>query len=403
MRRVVTLGVFVALALGLGLSGSASSALPSLSTTDPRASVRPNALRAAAPPPFRYRYMFSSGQDPAAAKSLGYNLVDVGSKSEADALPHGTQALLYLGVGAAWDDAVCSWELSDATITRTVRSTAHDPKVAGYFFSDEPDPAKCPNAVSAHRARAALIRSLAPTKFTLMVIDSNSGQATLNQIPLWVGVADYAGLDVYPCYQGRPCDFHWQKQVIAAADAVGLTYFGGVQAFRDAHDWRWPTADELQTQLDTWKASRARGYMLFAWTWAGYKLSTEPALLDTLSRFNRGGSSSSAPLGTPRPRPRLEKVAFSVSTNRPRPRHDLGAKLRFRFTSGATTNKGVRMWCDARVGTTPLRRFSHVLKPGDGACRWHIPAGSSGQMVSGSIRIQYGTSKLYEKFGLRIH
>ena len=168
-------------------------------------------------------------------------------------------------------------------------ATANDPKVAGYFFSDEPDPARCPNAVAAHRARVALIRSLAPTKFTLMVIDSNSGQATLSQIPQWVGVADYAGLDVYPCYQGRACDFGWQRQVIAAADAVGLSYFGGAQAFRDASEWRWPTAAELQTQLDIWAASKAKGYMLFAWTWAGYDLASRSGLLKVLRQFNLKG------------------------------------------------------------------------------------------------------------------
>ena len=237
---------------------------------------------------FTERYLFGSGDDPAAAKSVGFNLIDVGSKWHADALPDGARALLYLGTGAAWDDATCRWDLSDATVASTVSATANDPKVAGYFFSDEPDPARCPNAVAAHRARVALIRSLAPTKFTLMVIDSNSGQATLSQIPQWVGVADYAGLDVYPCYQGRACDFGWQRQVIAAADAVGLSYFGGAQAFRDASEWRWPTAAELQTQLDIWAASKAKGYMLFAWTWAGYDLAGQPALVDVLKRFNGG-------------------------------------------------------------------------------------------------------------------
>ena len=245
--------------------------------------------RAPARRPFPHRYLFGSGDDPAAAKSVGFNLIDVGSKWHADALPDGARALLYLGTGAAWDDATCRWDLSDATVASTVSATANDPKVAGYFFSDEPDPARCPNAVAAHRARVALIRSLAPTKFTLMVIDSNSGQATLSQIPQWVGVADYAGLDVYPCYQGRACDFGWQRQVIAAADAVGLSYFGGAQAFRDASEWRWPTAAELQTQLDIWAASKAKGYMLFAWTWAGYDLASRSGLLKVLRQFNLKG------------------------------------------------------------------------------------------------------------------
>lgn len=284
-RRIVILRVSAGLALCLVFLCSVPSARPSNSSAD-----LASTSSAGTPQPvanaFRYRYMFSSGQNSAAAAALGFNLIDVASKSEADALPRGTQALIYLGTGAAWNDATCSWDLSDSAIAQTVRSTANDSKVAGYFFSDEPDPFMCPNAVSAHRARADLIHSLAPRKFTLMVIDSNSGQATLQQLPLWVGVADYAGLDVYPCYQGKLCDFRWQKKLIARANAIGLTYFGGVQAFRDQHDWRWPTAGELQAQLANWTASKARGYMLFAWTWAGYSLASKPALLNALRRFN---------------------------------------------------------------------------------------------------------------------
>ena len=63
--------------------------------------------RAPARRPFPHRYLFGSGDDPAAAKSVGFNLIDVGSKWHADALPDGARALLYLGTGAAWDDATC--------------------------------------------------------------------------------------------------------------------------------------------------------------------------------------------------------------------------------------------------------------------------------------------------------
>jgi hypothetical protein len=118
-------------------------------------------------------------------------------------LPAGAQAPVFLGINSAWDDATCGWDLSDSQITTMVNNTKDDPKVYGYFVSDEPNPFLCPNAVQAHRARVALIRSLTK-KPTVMVLDSNRGQETLDQIPLWVGVTDYDARRLR--HQGSPVD-----------------------------------------------------------------------------------------------------------------------------------------------------------------------------------------------------
>ena len=120
-----------------------------------------------------------------------------------------------------YDNGSCSWEMSDADLTTEVNNAIGDTKVAGYFFSDEPDP-NCPNAVADHKARSALIHSLDPAKFTVMVADMNSDQASLDQIPLWKGAATYVGLDPYPCRPNEPCNYSWIRQVIAAADAAGV-------------------------------------------------------------------------------------------------------------------------------------------------------------------------------------
>jgi len=234
--------------------------------------------------------MFFTGLDARPAAS-GFNLYDVNSKSDADLLPTGANAPAFLGINAGWDDATCSWDLTDSQITTMVNNTKDDPKVYGYFVSDEPNPFLCPNAVQAHRDRVALIRSLT-SKPTVMVLDSNRGQETLDQIPLWVGVTDYVNLDIYPCYQAlTSCKFDYERQVIAAADAAGLVYWGGVQAFGDS-EFRWPTAAELQTQLDIWSASHWHGMMLFALTWAGGNLYDHPDLVSALEAFNAGSSTS---------------------------------------------------------------------------------------------------------------
>src|SRR5438876_984899 len=126
-------------------------------------------------------------------------------------------------------------------------------------------------------------------KMTVMTMDSNSGHASLDQIPLWVGAADYVGLDPYPCYHGAPCKYAWINAIIEAADRAGLSYWGVVQAFQDS-TWRWPTAREERHMLCQWANSRESGYVVFAWTWAGQSLSNRPRLLRVLTRFNQGSA-----------------------------------------------------------------------------------------------------------------
>src|SRR5207248_228699 len=180
-----------------------------------------------------------------------------------------------------------AWESSDATLRSELPAMAGDKDVAGFFFSDEPDPFACPQAPAQHRARSKLIHALDPGKFTVMVSDSNSGKASLSQIALWVGAADYVGLNPYVCYQHRACDFAWQDAIIKAANRAKLRYWGVVQAFPDS-DWRWPTPREERRMLARWSRSRESGSMTFAWKWAGHSLRSRPALLDVLRRFNLG-------------------------------------------------------------------------------------------------------------------
>ena len=276
MRRLALVGI-VAVAV---LCASALSFGPS-------SSARPSAPAAAPGPPKPappYRYVFDSGPGAAAVTSAGWNLIDVDTRARADALPAGARALVWVD---DYDNSTCSWQLPDAALSRTITGMVGDAKIAGYFFSDEPDPAACPQAPAQHRARSSLIHSLDPRKFTVMVMDSNSGQASLRQVPLWKGAADYVGLNPYPCYRGKPCNYGWVAAMIRAADNAGLDYWGAVQAFADK-DWRWPTPKEERRMLGQWAASRQTGYMTFAWTWQGNALAGQRALLDVFRRFNKG-------------------------------------------------------------------------------------------------------------------
>jgi hypothetical protein len=263
------------------LAGIAALIVVSSAASAPSAAAPAGMTSATIPP---YRYMIDSGPGQAQAASDGWNLLDVSSKAAADGLPRGTRGLVWVG---DYDNTTCTWEVSDSALEARLRGAAGDPKVAGVFFSDEPDPYACPQAPTQHRARSALIHTLDPHAFTIMLMDSNSGAASLRQIPLWVGAADYVALDPYPCYQGKACDYAWISSIIGAADRAGIAYWGVVQAFAD-DTWRWPTPAEERHMLTQWRASRERGYMTFAWHWADHALSSRPGLLSVLKRFNRG-------------------------------------------------------------------------------------------------------------------
>ena len=283
----------------------------------------------------RYRHMIDSGSQAPRVASYGWNLLDVSYKEAADRLPAGTKALVWLG---NYGKSTCAWDVPDSTVTTKVRSMAADPKVAGYFISDEPDPYRCPSAPEQHAARTALIHSLSPGKPVIMLMDSNSGKQSLDQIPLWRHAADYVALDPYPCYQGKPCDFSWVDTVIKAADSAGLHYWGVAQAFDDAN-WRWPTPTELRHILSQWSASKEAGYMTFAWSWRGQTLASRPELLKVFKDFNRTAAkprskpkpnTKTKPKPKPKPRTTIEKAAPRAAT--------AGTATELHYTYGGPTS-----------------------------------------------------------------
>jgi hypothetical protein len=240
----------------------------------------------------RYRYMIDSGSSAPLVASYGWNLLDVSSKWRADRLPGRTRGLVWLG---DYDNSSCAWEVPDQELRRVVPPMARDRKVFGFYFSDEPDPNACPAAPAQHRARTRLLHALSAGKPTILVVDSNSRRATLEQIPKWAGAADYLGLDPYPCYRGKPCQFDWIDRVIKAANKARVSYWGVVQAFADSN-WRWPTNGEERHMLAQWAASRQSGYMTFTWRWGGHALTERPGLLEVFKRFNRSAATRTTTL-----------------------------------------------------------------------------------------------------------
>lgn len=230
-----------------------------------------------------YRYTFENGNAASTTASYGWNLADVGGKSEADALPTGMKGLVWVG---DYDNSTCGWQVSDASLTATVQKMVGDPHVFGFFFSDEAYAETCPNAPAQHAARNALIKSIDPSATTVILLNAN-GSTHRSVWPLWSTPtdADYIAINPYPCLQGLACDWSLVTKSIQAADAAGFRYWFAVQSFAD-FEYRFPTASELQYLLGLMTQSHAEGMMTFAWTYAGFCLCDHPDLLSVWSAYN---------------------------------------------------------------------------------------------------------------------
>jgi len=230
-----------------------------------------------------YRYTFNTADSAAATAAGGWNVMDAGGKTEADAAPAGTRALVWEG---DYDNASCSWEVSDATLRNDVQRMLGDPHVLGFFFSDEPYAEQCPTAPAQHAARNALIKSIDPSALTVMLVNAN-GSAHRAAWKLWSTPtdADVIAINPYPCLQGAACDWSLVTKSIAAADAAGFRYWFAVQSFADS-EYRFPTASELQTLLGMATQSHAQGLMTFAWRYDGQCLCDHPDLLSVWGAYN---------------------------------------------------------------------------------------------------------------------
>jgi Calcineurin-like phosphoesterase/Purple acid Phosphatase, N-terminal domain len=344
MRRLI-----IGLAAVIGLAGCIAALISPGGASTRQASHKPP----------RFRYVFHTGSNQQGAAAIGFNLLDVDAKAEADTLPRGARGLYWLG--DYLNAPTCDWEKPAEAIAAKVRAAKGDPKIWGYYFSNEPDPFGCPSAIAQHRARARLIKAIDPRAVTYVSLDMNWREQALDQLPRWRGVADYVGLNPYICFRGRQrCDFRWLDRVIAAADRAGLAYFGHIQAFQ-AEEWRWPSPAELTTMLERWARSGQKGYAVFTWSWGGSVLLDRPQLVRVLERFNSGSSNV-------RPTETVSEVHYTLTGATEVVFNWEGTATTIRY--GRTASYGNRVEAD-RVSPVPISspgpfheaRLTH-LRPG---------------------------------------
>jgi hypothetical protein len=256
--------------------------------------------------------------------TAGFNTVNVSTptKAKLDAVQAaGYKAVIWLG---NYDRTIsCQFQYDDTWIRNTVTAIAGHPAIAAYQLSDEPNYArtKCPNTVQQHRERAALIKSIDPSKPTYVTISTWDGHEMF-PYQYFVGVADILGLDVYPCTYTKGCGFSLIDGAVKAAAADGVTKFWAiVQDFHDDY-YRDVTALELKTEFQHWAGSGMSGYFVYHWVYGS--IATKPDHISVLADVAAlyGGSSpapdpTTSPTASPSPSPTPSPTVTSTPADPP--------------------------------------------------------------------------------------
>lgn len=214
--------------------------------------------------------------------AIGFNVIDSDpNRMELDALAaRHLKGLVWLG---GYSNSRCAFNRPDSWIRARARAIAGHGAIAAYYVADEPDAARCPTAPAQIRSRSQLVKSIDPRPPTLIV------SYKVDQFPVLAGTADVIGIDHYPCSIKDGCDFTRIDTAAAAADRLGIRYWGIIQAYGDSY-YKLPTPDELRQQFAHWRATRMEGYVVFAWRWPrddrSLWLANHPELQRLLSREN---------------------------------------------------------------------------------------------------------------------
>jgi hypothetical protein len=241
---------------------------------------------------------FNTQGDIAELIALGFNLIDVtGNKTDPtstlafiDALPEGTQALVWLGnMGNAPKGQNCPPPgFSDAEFKAQVDILANHPKVFGYNLADEPHPSVCPDAANAIKARSDYIHAHALGQKTYITILDGSNMCPDGEGCEYSALrpemthVDLFGLDPYPCHfdsVGQPvtCDISKISQRVQFATTNGIPISAIVPVFHafgqegrlDGKSiyYRTPTTTEFQDMLNLWNSLAPNPVFDFAYTW----------------------------------------------------------------------------------------------------------------------------------------
>jgi hypothetical protein len=217
---------------------------------------------------------------------MGFDLFDVAGDptqparvvGAVDSLPAGARALVWVGnLDNAPEGNTCpppafNWQ----QFTAQVDALKRNPRVYGYYLSDEPHPSVCPTAAADIKARADYIHATAPGQKAFIVVQDGSAACgtelgcEYRALRPSTTDVDLVGLDPYPChYDGSgnpaPCDDALIIGRVEAAIASGIPPSAIVPVFQAFGQYgrtdgrtpyyRLPSGDELTAIIRTWASS----------------------------------------------------------------------------------------------------------------------------------------------------
>ena len=247
---------------------------------------------------------YASGGSASEVATAGFNLVDVSSVDELNALPAGTKGLVWLD------------EANGATSSFIDKVTPFigNPKVFGFFLVDEPDPTgKWGTYATADnlKAESDWIHNNLPgakTFITMMNMGSSENPDFSNTYNPANTHIDYYGLDPYPVRTGTSTvDYNMIDRTVAAAVASGIplsqvvpvyqTFGGGNYTTDTGGQYVLPSVAQEQTMLDHWAKVAPSPAFDYAYAWGSQQgdtaLGNSPELQALFLQHNQ--STTSAP------------------------------------------------------------------------------------------------------------
>lgn len=243
---------------------------------------------------------------PAAA---GFNLADVSSVDEVNALPTGVKGMVYLDQG----DGVTQ------SFIDALKPYVGNSNVYGFYLKDEPDPTGQYNTLVTAanlKAESDYIHANFPgakTFISMMNMGASENPTFANTYNPTNTHIDFFGIDPYPVRSDMSTvDYSMIDKAVAAAESAGISADHIVPVFQTFGGGNWtddsgghyvmPTAAQEQTMLAHWAAAIPNAAFDYAYAWGSQNgdtaLESSSALQSVFLQHNTGASTTLPAGGT---------------------------------------------------------------------------------------------------------